>query len=420
MRRPIVHLACLALMAGLCGACRPAPAGPQVEISSPVDGMELELAYPSESNVQVRYSATDPTGVAEMELSVDEAVLKVDRAGVMVGSTMAGWAQWTPTAGAHTIKVRARNSQGRWGEHAHQVTVSAPPTPTPLPQVIIPPVAKPPSAALPTQACPQVTIYNPGDGANIVLDLYPFSVAMSYAATDLAGVVELEMSVNGVVLEDDHPANGPETTMSEAKPWVVRASGEYTITVRARNANGDWGEDVHHVTVTAPATVTPTHTPTPTATALPTETPSPTATPTDTAAPTPLPTDTPTPTPPPVVPAIGGHSALGNPFYYGDTGCGPRRVTISVMVSDASAVQIFYRLAVKGKKLTTAWTPQDMGLQHGTWTRTIDSSNIPGYDPAQNVTYWFQFYFVATNGGAQAKSPVYGDEVTLTRCIFIK
>jgi len=120
-------------------------------------------------------------------------------------------------------------------------------------------------------------------------------------------------------------------------------------------------------------------------------------------------------------PAIGGPNVSAAEFFYGDAGCGPRQVIITVGASDAGGVawvRIHFRLLNKASNAATAWTYLEMAQGDGAWTRTIEpAADIPGHNAY--VHAWFQFYFVAANAaGGQTKSPGYWTGFTLSRCVI--
>jgi hypothetical protein len=170
----------------------------------------------------------------------------------------------------------------------------------------------------------------PLDGSTI--PLAPYTVVMH--ASDIAGVAQFELSVNGAVAATI-PAVDVSATFAVAQyVWQPPAPGNYALAVRAQNDPGEWGSAASALVtvveqqmveviptdfVVGEPTLEPTPLPTITPPLLPTATlpslppatlqPSPTATPPPppTATPPPLPTATPkpptaTPKPPPKTP----------------------------------------------------------------------------------------------------------------------
>ncbi len=296
----------------------------------------------------------------------------------------------------------------------------------------------------PGHGAPQVWIDSPLNGST--LPLLPVQVQSHVGG--LAGAVDVELWVNDAVVDKSSASMAPNGLLFTQQLWNPAGPGAYTLKVLARGSGSAWGQALATVMIASQATATPTvaatvgGTSTPTATGVPTATPTPvamatevpTATPTATAIPTATPTptatfvatatptSTPVPTAIPTVPAptIGRHSVSAGQFFYGDSGCGPKEVTIGVSTTDASSCKIYYHLVNKATGGETRWASRDMTAVRGGWTCTINSGEIAGYDPAQNVSYWFQFYFVVANSGGQTQSHPSSTEVTLSRCTLVR
>jgi hypothetical protein len=110
---PLLYMLVLAA----CSLGQPGGGGPQAQIDAPTNGAVLPLA----PYVLVAH-ATAPTGITQVEFSVDGAVI-----GSVAGSGSVVVAQqtWTPAAsGGHTIQVRAQNTAGIWSAYAEaRITV---------------------------------------------------------------------------------------------------------------------------------------------------------------------------------------------------------------------------------------------------------------------------------------------------------
>jgi hypothetical protein len=87
------------------------------------------------------------------------------------------------------------------------------------------------------QAGPQAWIDAPLDGSS--LPLAPLEV-ISHAA-DLAGIAQVELSVNGAVINTMPVKNTGETLVTVTQEWTPANPGNYTLQVRAQNAPGVWG-----------------------------------------------------------------------------------------------------------------------------------------------------------------------------------
>ena len=156
------------------GAAPVSPDGPTVTILQPVQGSVLGL-----QSVQVLARAQDPDGVATAELRVNDK---------RVGSQITGGAStadmqfsWTPAdPGDYTLRVRARDNDGKWGEAV--ITVSAgtglpplPPPPTTAPPTTPAPVTTPvtippPPTTTPTTIAPTRPADEPAHGADAAAD----------------------------------------------------------------------------------------------------------------------------------------------------------------------------------------------------------------------------------------------------------
>ena len=114
----------LFLLLVMVAACGPAQSGqpngsaPLAWIDTPLDGSSLPLAP-----VDVMFHGADPTGIAQFELSVNDAVIGT-YPGPSTDALVYIHQPWTPAApGVFTIKVRAQNPAGAWSDYA-TVTVT--------------------------------------------------------------------------------------------------------------------------------------------------------------------------------------------------------------------------------------------------------------------------------------------------------
>ncbi len=110
-------------------------------------------------------------------------------------------------------------------------------------------------------------------------------------------------------------------------------------------------------------------------------------------------------------------------MYYGDDGCGAKQVTVTVGATDptgVSSVRLYFRLADKAGGGTTGWSSLAMTAAGDEWSRLLKAeTDVPGHDSYTNA--WLQFYFLATNSrGVQTQSSTYSQELTLSRCIFVR
>ncbi len=106
----------------------PGGAGPQAWIDAPLDGMRLPFGLPYD----IVFHITADSPVAQGELSINGQVLAT-LPNPVAGSNLATLHQgWTPLApGEYTIRARAENSAGQWGDFAVAVVEVDQPTSTP-------------------------------------------------------------------------------------------------------------------------------------------------------------------------------------------------------------------------------------------------------------------------------------------------
>lgn len=118
-------------------------------------------------------------------------------------------------------------------------------------------------AVIEAPALPQAWIDAPLNGSV----LPPGTVELTSHAASPDGIAQVERSVNGAVVRTDpNPQPGQVFTLAR-QAWLPRASGNYTLSVRAQSTSGAWS---------SPASVTITileATPAPSPTAAPSQTP---------------------------------------------------------------------------------------------------------------------------------------------------
>ncbi len=124
-----------------------------------------------------------------------------------------------------------------------------------------------PQSVIPSQ--PHSWIDAPLDGS--ALPLAPVQVISH--STDLFSIVQVELSVNGQVIQTQPNTNPTQNLVLVTETWSPSAPGNYTLRVRAMNSNSVWGEIAQAVVTIGLQTPTPTATRT--ATATPTASPSP-------------------------------------------------------------------------------------------------------------------------------------------------
>ena len=95
-------------MSVACASMQPIPSKPVVGITSPPQGMQVNVGQ----ELLVQANASDTAGVQHMELWVDGALVTTAQAPVPT-QTFAGILRWTPNApGTHTLVVKAINTAG--------------------------------------------------------------------------------------------------------------------------------------------------------------------------------------------------------------------------------------------------------------------------------------------------------------------
>jgi hypothetical protein len=110
-----------------------------VGIESPADGDSLPLGP-----VTIVYSASSSDNIAEVELSVDNAVvMRVDEINQSISVSEFTWTPYAP--GAYTIRVRARSGENVWSDY-EQINITIEQAPEPTATVAVPTVTPEPVA----------------------------------------------------------------------------------------------------------------------------------------------------------------------------------------------------------------------------------------------------------------------------------
>ncbi len=129
---------------------------PQAWIDAPLNGMVLPLAA-----YDIVAHASDPTGISQIEVSVDGSVVgMIPGSGVLFTGTQA----WTPPApGEYMIRARGMNSGGDWSEYAEaKITVQGEVVST-LPPVTATLTSTPTSALTATPSIPTLILNKNGN-----------------------------------------------------------------------------------------------------------------------------------------------------------------------------------------------------------------------------------------------------------------
>jgi hypothetical protein len=163
MKRTFLLFALLALLISACGGASPTPPAapamsqsPRAWIDSPLDGATLPLG-----EVEILSHAASLGGIAQVELSVDGAVIRTDP-NPSPGETLNLARQtWLPRAGGtYQVSVRAQNTGGEWSAPA-SITLTildATPTETPSPMPTVAPSETPTPSPTAMPAGPPVII----------------------------------------------------------------------------------------------------------------------------------------------------------------------------------------------------------------------------------------------------------------------
>jgi len=195
MRKTLFMLASLVLVAAL-AACdgisvdlsgsgsKPATGAsqsslPQSFIDSPADGSNMPMAP-----IEINYRATNTTGVAAVELSIDGQVVNTYALPDPKQAVVAVKYAWQPLiSGSHAIRVRARSFEGNWGDFATAIVAIQQPAAAPAQP------AQPP-AAQPTQAPPPTAV--PTELAIVEVTK---SAAKFYHSSNTCGPMELTLTM---------------------------------------------------------------------------------------------------------------------------------------------------------------------------------------------------------------------------------
>ncbi|MBI4788495.1 MAG: hypothetical protein HY782_15800 [Chloroflexi bacterium] len=210
---------------------------PTAMIVYPIGTPQVELG----SLVPIYAVATDEVGVTQLDLWVDNQIYTYvtvqNPGGQLSYSNVFAWTAMSP--GTHTLLVRAHDNQ-------YQTTDSAPlkvfVTDTHTPTVKV------------SFDRTQTLIGEP--------------ITLTIAALDLTGIQRVELWTSREVSSTITSANpARQTSLTVQLPWQASSAGDFPVTVRAYNANGNYKESpVQTISVLRPGQPTPTRAPTPTPT----------------------------------------------------------------------------------------------------------------------------------------------------------
>lgn len=362
--RLLVVLVCLIALAGCNPGGAVAEAGPRAWIDAPESGTLLPLAP-----VEVISHATDPGGIAEVELSANGAVISSDA--VTETTALITMRQtWTPAAdGVYLLSIRAQSKSGVWSPVASvEVTVGegdAAPTQEATDEVITEPT--PTWTPIPTQT--------PGG---------PTATATSIEPTvqpRLRYVYEPDFITVGECFTLTWQGQNVTNVIVQGNPKPNQSSETFcptTTTVYRLSATGPNGPINHEFTMVVNAAGGATTAPPAATTAAP---------------------------PPAQTPGIGAVTKSANSLDE-TAGCsGGTAVRITAAVSDAISVTLFYR------------------LQGSPTFSQIAMGNVGGNDWAATLRQDFEItdagtleYFVsAANAAGSVQSATFAD-ITVNSC----
>ena len=229
-----------------------------------------------------------------------------------------------------------------------------------------------------------IGIESPQDGETIAMG----SVDIVYFASHPAGITQVELSINGDVVDAVASDNGQDISVLRYE-WTPASEGTKIIQVRAQNSRGDWSNYVQ-VNVTVEGLAEPT--------------PEPTAT---TAAAT---ATEPAPTPDPFT--IYDVDPDTYTFYYGDDDCGTRDITITARVNDPDEVYnmvIFTRFADHESFDTTNWDSGEAmdKISDDTWRITFDADELDNYNEYEFATMFYQIVATRENDTELGRTTVF-------------
>ncbi len=210
---------------------------PTALIVYPIGAPQVDLG----SVLQIYAIATDEAGVTALDLVVDNQVFTYvttpNAAGQATLATVFAWNALAP--GAHTLLVRSHDNQD-------QTTDSAP-------------------IKITVVDTHQPVVWLTLDRMNIGIS---DTLTVTVNALDVSGIQRVELWTGKEISNTITSANpSRQTSLSVLVPWQNGSPGDYTLTARAYNANGNSKESAPQiVSVLRPGQPTPTRQPTPTPT----------------------------------------------------------------------------------------------------------------------------------------------------------
>jgi len=373
-------------------ACNPinsqaltAQTSPHSWIDAPLDGV-VRPPNPCAvlgASCEVISHSTDPLHIVQVELSVNGQVVQTLPNPDPSQSLVLTKQQWLPPGpGNYTLRVRAQNSAGVWGEYAQAiVTIASVGTPVPSPS----PVAPPPPLVVPS-ATPV-----PKPGAPTPSPLPPVSItfyadAMTVVQAQCTTIHWQVTNAKQVTLD-----NAPVTATGTKQACPMQTT---PYTLRVTTLDNQTVQRILTINVTAPTRTNVPFVPSPTWTATARSVP-------PTATFTPVPSDQSGPSINRVVPSTN--------IFYKTGGCGVTSINVTANISDPSGVsnvRLWYRLGSRGAFTSVAMS----ALGGNDYRATVNGADVPGYGQ-------WQFYVTAQDGVGNASQSATNTSVSLNACV---
>ena len=252
-------------------------------------------------------------------------------------------------------------------------------------------------ASQPQTAPVEAGIDAPSSGT--VLQMGPVEIA--YHASSLDGVSVVELSIDGAVASSIASPDASTKVVALRYTWNPPSAGSHTLQVRAQSKTGAWSNfAVSTVTIQGEPPAATQQDQQSTSTPEPTKTPEPTATPDKV--------------------TIYDIKADKNKFYYSNSSCGSREITISAKVTkpeDVFSVVLFIRFFDNEGAGTSNWDAGHAMSKKGddTYSITLASNQITNYNKYEFAVMNYQLVATDKNRNNIARTEVFKN-IELSRC----
>ncbi|HEY60059.1 MAG TPA: hypothetical protein G4N92_05175 [Anaerolineae bacterium] len=243
----------------------------------------------------------------------------------------------------------------------------------------------------------QAAIDAPADGVSLPKE----ATVINYHATAPDGIAAVELSINGEVVSNVATPDSTQTLVALQYTWKATLTGSHTIRVRAQGLSGQWsdyaavtvnvigGDDEGETERQGEQETQPTDTPEPTAT-------------------------------PEGLEIINVENNVDK-FYYKNTTCGPKKITISAEVTQPDKVYGLYLFTRFEDKEGEGMTKWDLGhviskKSEGKYSITLVAENILNYHTYEFALMHFQLVATDSNQNRIAATEVFKTRVTLEVC----